>query len=77
MPTYTFYPYAEAGTALMFEVLDLPDDSAAVTHAERLLTLHASAAEVVVWEDDRQVHRETRAQVSPREACDQPRAPGA
>ena len=60
MPIYTFYPYTAEGAALMFEVVDLVDDSAAATHAARLLTLHASASEVVVWEVDREVHREAR-----------------
>ena len=77
MPVYTFYPYAERGAALMFEVIDLADDKAAATYAARLLALHASAAEVEVWEGDRQVHRETRAQAPPRRAGDGPPAPGA
>lgn len=66
MPIYTFYPYTAAGSALMFEAIDLADDGIAMTHAGRLLAQHASAAEVVVWQEDREVHRETRAQTQPQ-----------
>lgn len=72
MPIYTFYPYAAEGTALMFEAIDLADDGVAMRHAERLLGQHASAAEVVVWEGDRQVHQEIRARPAPRGAGDEP-----
>jgi hypothetical protein len=72
VPIYTFYPYAAGGSALVFEAIDLADDGVAMRHAERLLGQHASAAEVVVWEGDRQVHREIRAPATPRGAGDEP-----
>ena len=67
-----FFPYTADGAALMFEAVDLEDDGAAMGHAERLLSQHASAAEVVIWEDDREVHREVRTKGTTRELCDDP-----
>ena len=74
MPIYTFYPYTAEGSALMFEALDLADDEIAIARAGLLLNLHASAAEVVVWQDEREVHRETRAGLAAPAAWDTPQA---
>lgn len=62
MPAYTFYPYAARGLGLTFQDIDLPDDAAARVQALRILAEHGSAIEVQVWQDDRLVHGEVRAQ---------------
>ena len=65
MPAYTFYPYAARGLGLTFQDTDLPDDAAAQVQALRILADHGSALEVQVWQDDRLVCREVRAQDAP------------
>ena len=77
MPIYTFYPYTAEGSALMFEAIDLADDEIAMAHAGHMLSQHASAAEVVVWQEDRQVHREAREKPRAQEIGDLAAGPSA
>lgn len=52
---YIFYPYRLDGAALVFDVADLSHDDAARDYARAVLTEHASAVRVEIWNDNRRV----------------------
>ena len=60
MPAYTIFPYTENGSALMFEASSFPNRKAAISRAEELFAEHHLAAQVVVWEGDKQVYSRER-----------------
>lgn len=60
MPLFTFYPRRPDGSATAFEALELSDDDAALARARRVLDDHASAADVAVWQGERQVGQVAR-----------------
>lgn len=61
MPLFTFYPRRTDGSATAFEALELADDQAALSRARQVLEDHRSAADVAVWQGERQVGAVARA----------------
>ena len=55
MPLYVFYPTRSNGLAGTFETAAFRSDSESAAHATTLLATHESAANVVVYEGQRQV----------------------
>ena len=55
MSLFTFYPCKADGTSSSFEMLECPDDARALIAARQVLDEHASAVEVVVWQEERRV----------------------
>lgn len=55
MVSYTFYPFRPDGDALVFDEADLLGDDEARAYARAVLTEHASAVRVEIWNDDRRV----------------------
>jgi len=55
VPLFTFYPARPDGASTAIEAYDLDDDAEALVQGRRVLRDHASAAEVIVWQGDRQV----------------------
>lgn len=55
MVSYTFYPYRPDGDALVFDEADLSNDDAARVYARGVLSEHASAVRVEIWNDNRRV----------------------
>lgn len=62
MSRYVFYPRNARGTALTFEVFELPDRDAAALRCAELLEDHSSAVLVEVWEGEALIHTEVRPQ---------------
>lgn len=60
MSRYVLYPRNAGGTALTFEVFELPDRTAAAARCLELLDDHASAVLVEVWDGETLVHTEAR-----------------
>lgn len=60
MPRYIFYPRTAGGTALTFEVLELPDSAAAAARCLELLDDHTTAVLVEIWEGEHLVHSQSR-----------------
>jgi len=55
MPLFTFYPCRSDGSSTAFETFEEDGDAPALARAERVLSEHPSAVEVVVWQGERRV----------------------
>lgn len=55
MPLFTFYPCRSDGTSTAFETFEEAGVTAALARAERVLSEHSSAVQVVVWQGERRV----------------------
>lgn len=57
---YTFFPFTVEGTTVLFEAMMLRSDGDAIAHAAWILEEEPSAAEVVVYQGEREVSHEVR-----------------
>lgn len=55
MPLFTFYPCRADGSSTAFETFEEDGDTPALARAERVLSEHPSAVEVVIWQGERRV----------------------
>lgn len=55
MPLFMFYPCRPDGSSTAFETFEESGDAAARARAQHVLSQHASAVEVVIWQGERRV----------------------